>query len=1232
MYEVKMGLFLFVTALNKTEKFRLASNIDRAGAFDDLLFGYRLGETDVWKTCFIQLKHKKNRVTIKRSSLTKMSGDFSLLKYFKSFCKIKNNAATDCNLKQCGPFLNFEFVIYTNGKMESKSLLQGGDSDPISILSSGTDCGKYMTFDETHDKDIFLFFEELSRYHEFIRELESVLKGEKSVDEDIKLKIENFRESISSKAISGKLESLKSNLNNNYVNRLKEEVSKCDFTLYKEFLTKVKIFHSQSNEESLKGLIGKEIEGACKASPTVANFTYTKFEEGFSKWWVGDGEVVCLNENHELWQDVQKNIITEINEMSKPEIQEINKCGIRFHEQHLQKLSDAIKQSTVLNIFTNSNIRILQKLKTYQALNALGYNNSIFISIKSLMKKHKDIKKLWPCKWSNVLVVDCGSDSNVVHTVLDILQQSADCEEKLDISDDKTVENLVDVLQKYQQKLILISTKQKASSSEGKLRSICYFEDNCDISDLDEKSQKQILGRPFNFQGTDVALSSLVGTDPPEIIKALLDSDVISILLSNKHELSFGRHLGDHCKYYVPRILQHQIYLKEDILKLTDNEITFAVSGLEADELKRYLHAKEKKCEFVYVRRERSHSSKIVSDFSKGGHSAECGTMKTQQNVGRKIISDDVWYKTFGKNNTEIDGSEKSKIKIFSSVAEFSKLYPSVELQNIKAYNEAGHNIRSEEVRYIILGNKNPEIEFRDLKEMCRNVHWIHVEEGSFLWRDTNGNIDIIRPYIDNTKYEKYDMKSVVEHKDRTMLLVAEPGMGKSTFLSYMAHEIKKWNPSVWVLTINLNEHTNELKDTKFEKDCIDKCKMFLWNAAHSAEQDGLRVTQEIFLQALEQTGRMVILLDGFDEISPDYSLKVEMLIRVIRDETAAKICISSRFSYRQELENMLGKFAFTLQPFTPENQIQFLQQYWSEVTEISNKRNLQFFAKQLLNLCSKSFNDKNGEFTSIPLQTMMLGKAFFNEAKEYCCSEEFNLPEKFNFLSLFNTFTENKFCIYFREKNGMDTSKLEVINHKKDYLEKHMIAALLYLFCPNEFKELSGKINASNLEQTIRFLREGKAQKFGIITETTDGKPHFIHRCFAEYFAAKWFTDNYRMCGEFISSNLLYSTNELTRNMFERILAKDSEILGSVLNNDIHAHKEILKEKTDLKNLDKGGRIVSHLAASYNSPRFQQLLSLPGIDTNKSDAALKWTPLRYAERMKSCMAMNILLQNGAKS
>jgi len=182
------------------------------------------------------------------------------------------------------------------------------------------------------------------------------------------------------------------------------------------------------------------------------------------------------------------------------------------------------------------------------------------------------------------------------------------------------------------------------------------------------------------------------------------------------------------------------------------------------------------------------------------------------------------------------------------------------------------------------------------------------VEEGSFLWRDSNCNIDIIRRYIDDTKCKNYDIESVMDQSDRTMLVVAEPGMGKSTFLSHMEYEIKKRKPAVWVLRINLNEHTQALENIEFEEECIDKCKMFLWKAARSPEQCAAELVEKIFLQALEQTGNMVIILDGFDEISPYYTTKVNILIGEIGDKTASQILISSPFSYRHNLEDILKK------------------------------------------------------------------------------------------------------------------------------------------------------------------------------------------------------------------------------------------------------------------------------------------------------------------------------------
>jgi predicted PilT family ATPase len=68
------------------------------------------------------------------------------------------------------------------------------------------------------------------------------------------------------------------------------------------------------------------------------------------------------------------------------------------------------------------------------------------------------------------------------------------------------------------------------------------------------------------------------------------------------------------------------------------------------------------------------------------------------------------------------------------------------------------------------------------------------MKDGKFVWRDANSGLDIIRKYIENEKYESYNDEQIKKCNDTAMLLAAEPGMGKSTFLSTMEHEIKKCN------------------------------------------------------------------------------------------------------------------------------------------------------------------------------------------------------------------------------------------------------------------------------------------------------------------------------------------------------------------------------------------------------------------------------------------------------
>ena len=108
----------------------------------------------------------------------------------------------------------------------------------------------------------------------------------------------------------------------------------------------------------------------------------------------------------------------------------------------------------------------------------------------------------------------------------------------------------------------------------------------------------------------------MIGTEPTKSIKEILDCDVISFLLSYELELNVGRHFDDHCKNYMPRVLQHQVYLKEDILNRTVCSVRSAVCCLQVDKLKNLLLAREKIYGFVYDESGRNHTLKIVSHFS----------------------------------------------------------------------------------------------------------------------------------------------------------------------------------------------------------------------------------------------------------------------------------------------------------------------------------------------------------------------------------------------------------------------------------------------------------------------------------------------------------------------------------------------------------------------------------------------------------------------------------------
>jgi ankyrin repeat protein len=311
------------------------------------------------------------------------------------------------------------------------------------------------------------------------------------------------------------------------------------------------------------------------------------------------------------------------------------------------------------------------------------------------------------------------------------------------------------------------------------------------------------------------------------------------------------------------------------------------------------------------------------------------------------------------------------------------------------------------------------------------------------------------------------------------------------------------------VVRIDLNDHTDALKALKQEQ--IDKEKAIEFVSEKVLKlKPGLDL--ELFKQCCEQKQkvRIVIMLDGFDEISPIYKDTVIDLLQALRQTAAEQLWVTTRPHLREELEDKLQQLSYTLEPFSEENQVEFLTKFWSlkdwftepnDKEEEIGKSKLEIYAKTLIKKLSVSIKDKDRQFTGIPLQTRMLAEAFDKDVKIFYVSAESisELPFKLDLLELYERFIERKYEIYQEEKLQVSVNnpaaKEQRKRHLKSIREDHQLLALKVLCTEEQVAQIQN--NRECVFSTEQLTR------IGIVQVSDDGKPHFIHRTFAEYYVA---------------------------------------------------------------------------------------------------------------------------------
>ncbi|KAJ4448681.1 hypothetical protein ANN_00071, partial [Periplaneta americana] len=178
MYEVKLSGLLFLRAVNEGQDFRIASNMEAGGKFDDIVFSFG------GNTTFVQLKHKTGkRQTVTERKLTEEVGDFSIPMYYKSYCELKNKWGQHPDLQHWGPFRDVRFVVYTNAAM-TRTLGENVDDTALhDVLMTGGECIHFSGYDLLKDKPEANQFLHQFRYY-------TEQATEKQLDQFIKAEIQ----------------------------------------------------------------------------------------------------------------------------------------------------------------------------------------------------------------------------------------------------------------------------------------------------------------------------------------------------------------------------------------------------------------------------------------------------------------------------------------------------------------------------------------------------------------------------------------------------------------------------------------------------------------------------------------------------------------------------------------------------------------------------------------------------------------------------------------------------------------------------------------------------------------------------------------------------------------------------------------------------------------------------------------------------------------------------------
>lgn len=373
-------------------------------------------------------------------------------------------------------------------------------------------------------------------------------------------------------------------------------------------------------------------------------------------------------------------------------------------------------------------------------------------------------------------------------------------------------------------------------------------------------------------------------------------------------------------------------------------------------------------------------------------------------------------------------------------------------------------------------------------------IHLINyeAEHNNYILEDSSAALDILRKVGSKTdrvyiSEEEFVQQQLSEDSRVSSVCICDtPGMGKTFLLANVARSMAKHCNQRIIAYIPLTKFPADFSAPLKQASNFETALLNVFKYISSSNE-----TAELLLKLVQADLLTTeIFFDGFDELSSDKIGWMKEFFLLIRLQFSnVRIYITSRPHMRNELEASLDVIAYDILPFNRQNQVNYLVQFWFKNDPNSEFKLLQKYAGICLDEVNTKLTRNENEIAGIPLLCQLLAEVYAKKVAKYSSTAGRNPEFDFKMSQMYQQFIEQRIKGVAKDEKDLFDIKLFHIWH-----------ALKLLFPADGCHTDEMFTNCDRMTLSVIL-------QIGIIQSSSSKEFDFLHRTFAEYFAAEYFS-----------------------------------------------------------------------------------------------------------------------------